>query len=265
MVEQIGWAAIGCITGGQALSAVSNYTVSLVLGIVIINIVSIVLSFGGYTAIVKIENYFWIVFFIIFLIIYGEVGGKADVHTPAQVTGMTFSGNILSCLAIFYGDGASYSSIISDYYVNYPANISKLKVWLLTTFGIFIPVTFGMLLGCVVASTLAVEDNWANAYDDHGVSGLVLTMLHPRRFAKFLLVLLSLGGGMSLSLIFFTSLAKSFLNSRFERFGHIFNCSIGPASCKAIAESTPVHMESDHFCLHSRSLTWWAEQDFGFP
>ncbi|KUJ14915.1 uncharacterized protein LY89DRAFT_708514 [Mollisia scopiformis] len=208
VVEQIGWAAVGCITGGQALSAVSNYTVSVVLGIVIINIISIVLSFGGYTAIVKIENYFWIVFFVIFLIIYGEVGGKADLQSPAQVTGMTLSGNVLSCIAIFYGDGASYASIISDYYVNYPANISKMKVWLLTTFGIFIPVTFGILLGSLVGSTTGVDTNWGQAYDNHGVGGLILAMLYPAGFAKFLLVLLSLGGvGLNVIAIYSSSLA----------------------------------------------------------
>ncbi|CZR67289.1 related to nucleoside transporter [Phialocephala subalpina] len=208
IIEQIGWASVSCITGGQALSAVSNYSVSVVLGIVIINIVSIVLSFGGYTAIVKIENYFWIVFFVIFLVMYGEVGGKADLKTPAEVSGMTFSGNVLSCIAIFYGDGASYASIISDYYVNYPADISKVKVWLLTTFGIFIPVTFGILLGCLVGSTTGVDVDWADAYDNHGVGGLILAMLYPKGFAKFLLVLLSLGGvGLNVIAIYSTALA----------------------------------------------------------
>lgn len=65
----------------------------------------------------------------------------------------------------------------------------------LTTFGIFIPVTFGILLGCLVGSTTGVDVNWADAYDDHGVGGLILEMLYPRGFAKFLLVLLSLGEG----------------------------------------------------------------------
>jgi purine-cytosine permease-like protein len=57
IIEQIGWPTIGCITGGQVLSSVSNYTVSVILGIVIINI-SIVLNSAGYMAIVEIENCF---------------------------------------------------------------------------------------------------------------------------------------------------------------------------------------------------------------
>lgn len=177
--------------------------------------ISIVLSFGGYTAIVKIENYFWIVFFIIFIIIYGEIGGKADLATPASVTGMTLSGNVLSCIAIFYGDGASYASIISDYYVNYPADISKMKVWLLTTLGIFIPVTFGILLGTLVGSTTGVDESWNDAYENHGIGGLILAMLYPAGFAKFLLVMLSMGGGtltLSKSLNLFTNVCAVGLN-----------------------------------------------------
>lgn len=154
---------MGCITGGQALSAVSNYNLSIVLGIVIISVSSIVLSFGGYTAIVKIENYFWITFFVIFLIIFGFAGGKAELHTPAADTGMTLSGNVLSVIAIFYGDGASWCSIISDYYVNYPVDTSKWKIFILTTFGLWCPLFFGSMLGVCIGSTLAVNSTWADA------------------------------------------------------------------------------------------------------
>jgi purine-cytosine permease-like protein len=137
------------------------------------------------------------VFFVIFLIIYGEIGGNVDIKAPAQVMGINLSSNVLSCIAINYGNGASYASIISDYYVNYPATISKTKVWLLTTFGIFLPVTFGNLLGALIRSTIGVDMSWADAYDNHGIEGLLLAVLYPHRFAKFLLALLSLGGGMS--------------------------------------------------------------------
>ena len=117
IIEQLGWAAIGCITGGQALSAVSGYSLSLIVGIIIISVISMAFSFGGYKAILTVERYFWILFFIIFLIIFGETGGKAAPTAPATVSGPTRSGSVLSLLAIMYGDGASWCSVISDYYV----------------------------------------------------------------------------------------------------------------------------------------------------
>lgn len=41
-IQQIGWSAVGCITGGLALTAVSNGRISIVIGIVIIAVCSLV-------------------------------------------------------------------------------------------------------------------------------------------------------------------------------------------------------------------------------
>lgn len=57
VISQIGWSSVGCITGGLALSAVSNGKVSLVLGVVIIAVGSLVVSFFGLRAILR-EYYF---------------------------------------------------------------------------------------------------------------------------------------------------------------------------------------------------------------
>jgi len=194
IIEQVGWSAVNCITGGQALSAVSGYSLSIVLGIVILSVVSVILSFGGYTAILNVQRYFWILFFVIVLVIYGEIGGYADLSAPATVSGSTAAGSVLTVLAIMYGDGSSWCSIISDYYVHYPVETSKTKIFLMTTFGIWIPINVGLIIGALIASQMADNDAWATAYSDNGMGGLLLLILYPLPFAKFMLVFLSLGG-----------------------------------------------------------------------
>ena len=193
-VQQMGWAAVSCITGGLALNAVSDGHVSLFLGIVILAVVALAISFVGLNAILVYERYAWIIFFVIFLIIFGETGKYADNTTPASDTGATLSGSVLTLLAIVYGSSASWCTMASDYYVHYPANVSRVKVFLMTTFGIAIPTSIGMVAGCVVASALNNKPDWLNAYENQGLGYLIQDSLYPRGFAKFLLTLLVLSG-----------------------------------------------------------------------
>lgn len=193
-VQQMGWAAVSCITGGIALTAVSDGRVSLVLGIVILAVVALVISFIGLPAILVYERYAWIIFLIIFLVIFGETGKHADNKTPPRVTGDTLSGSVLSLLAVVYGSSAAWCTVSSDYYVHYPANISRVKVFLMTTFGIAIPTSVGMLAGCVVSSALNNQAQWRDTYTNKSFGYLIQEMLYPYGFAKFLLTLLVLSG-----------------------------------------------------------------------
>ena len=193
-VQQMGWAAVSCITGGLALTAVADGHLNLIVGIVILAVVALLISFVGLNAILVYERYAWAIFFVIFMIIFGETGRYADNTTPASVTGATLSGTVLTLLSIVYGSSASWCTMASDYYVHYPANVSRVKVFLMTTFGIAIPTSIGMLAGCVVASSLNNKPHWNDAYENQGLGFLIQDVLYPRGFAKFLLTLLVLSG-----------------------------------------------------------------------
>ena len=82
----------------------------------------------------------------------------------------------------------------SDYYVHYPANVNRAKVFLLATFGIALPTCIPMIAGCVVASSFQNKPEWQSAYEDQGLGYLIQGMLYPRGVAKFLLTLLVLSG-----------------------------------------------------------------------
>ncbi len=194
VVEQVGWSSVGCITGGLALSAVSNGRINLVLGVVIVAIVGLIFSFVGLRAVLSYEKYAWALFFVIFMVMYGELAPQASLSSPASSTGLTNTGSALSLFAVVYGSSASWCSIVSDYYVHYPVNTSKTKVFFLTSAGIAIPTCIGMVLGCCVGSTMGVNTQWANIYDEQGVGFLLQYILYPRGFAKFLLVLLVMSG-----------------------------------------------------------------------
>ena len=192
-IQQLGWSAVGCITGGLALQAVSNGNLSIAVGIAIIATCAYFISFIGLKAILIYEKYAWLVYFIIFMIIFGMTGRYTDNQTPASVTGIDLSASVLSVVAIVYGSSASWATIASDYYVHYPADVSRTKVFLLTTLGISIPTSIGMVAGCVVSFCLNNKPHWSDEYD-RNIGFLIQTMLYPRGFANFILVLLVLSG-----------------------------------------------------------------------
>ena len=59
-IQQLGWSATGCITGGLALQAVSNGGISIAVGVVIIAVVSLLISTLGLRAILVYEKYAWL-------------------------------------------------------------------------------------------------------------------------------------------------------------------------------------------------------------
>ncbi|KAK4544249.1 hypothetical protein LTR36_004459 [Oleoguttula mirabilis] len=194
-IQQVGWSAVSCITGGLALQAVSNGSINIAVGIIIIAVLSLIVSLIGLKLILIYENYAWAIYLVIFLIIFGETGSYSDNKTKTELKGADFSGTVLSLIAIVYGSSASWATVASDYYVLYPVDISRTKVFILTTLGIGLPTAIGMVAGCVVSSALtANRPDWNTTYEDQGIGFLIQDMLYPRGFSKFLLVLLVLSG-----------------------------------------------------------------------
>ena len=67
----IGWSAVNSITGAQLLRVVSNNSLPVFVGIIIIGILSMVVSFVGYKWIHIYERYSWIPVFIAYCILAG--------------------------------------------------------------------------------------------------------------------------------------------------------------------------------------------------
>ncbi|RMY39970.1 hypothetical protein D0866_01574 [Hortaea werneckii] len=193
VIQQLGWSAAGCITGGIALVAASDGSIPIAMGVIIIAIVSLVVSFAGLKMILIYERYAWAIYLVIFLIIFGQTGRYAD-NSPTDLAGADLSGQVLSLIAVVYGSSASWCTIASDYYVSYPVNVSRVKVFFFTTLGISIPTSIGMVAGCVVSSALNNRPDWNDIYETQGLGFLLQEALYPYGFAKFLLVLLVLSG-----------------------------------------------------------------------
>lgn len=179
---------------GQILSAVSDYSMPIAVGCIIISIIAYFISVFGFAIIHTYEKYSWIVSFIIVLILIGQVGDKVDASIPAEDTGLGLAGSFLSFLAINFSSASGWCSIASDYYCNYPANTKSWKIFGLTFFGIVIPTVLVTSVGACLgnaAVTSSIDPSLGAAYDEGGLGGLLRQSFHPIGFSKFLLVLLA--------------------------------------------------------------------------
>lgn len=78
--------------------------------------------------------------------------------------------------------------------MHYAVDVNRTRVFLMTTFGIALPTSIGMMAGAVVSSAFNNRADWEDAYENQGLGYLINDMLHPNGFAKFILVLLVLSG-----------------------------------------------------------------------
>ncbi|KAH7142001.1 permease for cytosine/purines, uracil, thiamine, allantoin-domain-containing protein [Dactylonectria macrodidyma] len=190
-----GFAVVNYVVVGQILSAVSDYTMSITVGIIIIAIVSYVVSIFGFKLIHTFEKYSWIYTFILLCVLLGQAAPHVDASVPGADgnSGLAYAGTFLTILAINFSNASGWCSIAADYYCNFPASTPAWKTFLLTFWGIVLPTTFSVTVGCCLgnAAVTAAYPPYADAYNNHGLGGLIKQVYHPESWSKFCLVLLT--------------------------------------------------------------------------
>jgi len=187
-----GFAVVNVVVCGQLLSAVSDYTMTISVGCVIVAVLSYVFSVFGFAIIHTFEKYSWILAFILICVLIGQVAPHVSSSVPALDTGLSLAGSFLSFLAINFSSASGWCSIAADYYCNYPAKTSPWKIFSLTLFGVLIPTTFVTVIGaCLGNAALSVQyPPYSDAYNNHGLGGLIREVYHPIGWSKFCLVML---------------------------------------------------------------------------
>ncbi|KAF8526203.1 NCS cytosine-purine permease [Hysterangium stoloniferum] len=195
LVGLLGFNIISSILGGQTLSSITDGRMSWTVGIVIIAVIALVVSFMGYTVLHWYERLSWVPVLITFLITVG-VGGK-HLKNPVEFAPAT-APVVLSFASAIAGFMVSYVCISADFACYMPPDApsshlgSKLLFWY-TYFGLLIPTVVLQCLGAAVGACIPNVPSWQVGYENGSTGGLLAAMLSPiGGFGKFLLVLLSL-------------------------------------------------------------------------
>lgn len=214
LATMMGYLILTCILGGSTLSSASvgfdaetgerSGGISWDVGIVIVAVISLFVSFCGYKVLHIYERYAWIPPLIVFVIATGVSGAnlKPDTTLPPAT-----APQVLSFGATVAGFVISYCPIASDFTTYMRADVSSYRVFAYTYLGFITPIVLVQTLGAAFASSLTSNPSWDVAYTHTSLSGLLHAILRPAgdKFSRFLLVILafSVSGNISPTLYSF--------------------------------------------------------------
>lgn len=143
MLASVGFTVINVVVCGQLLSAVSDYKISINVGIYrscsgyIIHRV-----FVRFSAPHTFEKYFWIMTFVLLCVFLAQTRSLLNsLPSPAAETGKIPAGEFLTFLAINLSSASGWCTVVSDY-CNYPSSTPAWKLPTLTLLGISLPTIF---------------------------------------------------------------------------------------------------------------------------
>ncbi|PVI02147.1 hypothetical protein DM02DRAFT_523479 [Periconia macrospinosa] len=193
IIVLLGYAMIDCVVAGQILSAVSANSMSVVVGIIIVAIITWVVTTIGYHAFHYYERYAWVPQLVVLCVLAGVAGPKFNVSAEALVTGRTLAANRLSFFGLNLAAAITYGGGAADYFVYYPENASKPKIFTATMIGLSTSFTFAFILGIGLACGMATDEAWSTSY---GISqgALIVEGYKPLGgFGSFCSVIVGLG------------------------------------------------------------------------
>lgn len=194
ILSQLGFATIAVVLGGQTLASVNPNGIPLAAGIVIIGVCCLVPCFIGYNVVHIYERYAWIITFFIMCCLWGlagEAGLNINAQKSSEDSGRALSADILSFGSIVFGSVTGWAPVAADYNVRLPADTPALRVFLLTLFGLYLPICFTSILGAALVTI--TDPAYVAAFGTGGsTGGLISQVLSPwGGGGKFLLVLLA--------------------------------------------------------------------------
>ncbi|EXJ84727.1 NCS1 family nucleobase:cation symporter-1 [Capronia epimyces CBS 606.96] len=184
-----GFGVIDAVVGGSTLSAVSNGNVNDTVGIVIITILALLVSFAGYKALHQYERYAWLPALIAIIIATG-CGGK---HLSHQVeTEPPAASLIISFGGVIAGYMIPWAAMASDFAVYCHPSVSTARIFWYSYAGLLVPSVLLMILGAAIGGAAPNVPSWSDGYDRYSAGGVLEAMLKPAGgFGKFVAVILA--------------------------------------------------------------------------
>ncbi|EDQ98144.1 NCS cytosine-purine permease [Laccaria bicolor S238N-H82] len=202
LVNMCGFSILNCILGGQALASAGNGNLSWTVGIVVIAIISLLVSFCGYEVLNWYEKVSWVPVLITFIIALG-VGGK-HLSNPPLVEPATAAG-VLGFAGTLAGFAITFSSLSSDFTTYYRPDVSGWRIFGYSFAGLLLPIVTLQCLGAAVVIAAPSIPAWEQGYAGGNIGGLLEAIVRPTGgFGKFLAVLLSLSVAGNIAATFYS-------------------------------------------------------------
>ncbi|KAI8623951.1 permease for cytosine/purines, uracil, thiamine, allantoin-domain-containing protein [Xylariaceae sp. FL1651] len=193
IILMIGYCTIDAIIGGQILSAVNGGSLSIVVGIIVVQIISWVVAVFGMKFFHYYERFAWIPQLLALFVLIGCAGPSFDISAQSVGGPAIIAANRLSFLSLCLYVPNSWGAAAADFYVYYPEKTSKLKIFTMTLVGLWLSFALVFLLGIGFATGLTRNADWAHAADISTGALLVAGYGPLGGFGGFCAVILALG------------------------------------------------------------------------
>jgi NCS1 nucleoside transporter family len=196
LIVLIGYSLIDVVVAGQILSAVSpDNSLSIIVGIVITAVITWAITTFGYSVFHYYERYAWLPQLIVVMILAGVSGPKFDLYSnlSAGTDSRTLAGNRLSFFSLTLSASITYAEVGADYFVYYPENSSRTKIFICTLVGLAISFTPMYVIGIGLGSGIFSNSAWKHAYKT-SQGALIVEGYRPLgSFGSFCSVIMALG------------------------------------------------------------------------
>jgi NCS1 nucleoside transporter family len=197
LVVMVGYGTINCIITGQMLSAVNGGGLSLIPGIIIVSVVTMVIALFGMKAFHAYERYAWFPQLLVMFILIGSAGGNFNTSSTwaENITTQTKTAHRLSYLSLCLSSPLAWASSSADYFVYYPPppKAKRRYIALATYFGNSLTFTLTYMLGVGLASGVSSNPSWSAAYEESQGALILAGFSSLGTFGKFCGVVLALG------------------------------------------------------------------------
>ncbi|CCU99501.1 unnamed protein product [Malassezia sympodialis ATCC 42132] len=207
-ITGIGYMILNAILAGETLQAVSpNGSMSATVGIVIVTLLGLIVSFCGIRVLNLIDMWFWIPVLISFAIMAREAkSGPQGLHLDPNEQPPSAK-SVLSMGCLMAGFYATYSAFSSD--VSLYMNRDKSSVWLFVVvmLGLIFSAPLAMMLGAAFATSAVDIPAWNTAIEQNPSPGPLINLIlssHLGNFGKFLTVLIALSAVSNIMTTFYS-------------------------------------------------------------
>ncbi|KAG0707997.1 cytosine-purine permease [Suillus ampliporus] len=187
-----GFLILNCIVGGQTLASLSSH-LDDTLGIVIIGIISLVVTFCGYRIIHWYESIAWIPNVVAFITMLGVGYPQLRDNQSVSVSPATVA-EVISFASILASSILSWCPMTPDYGVYHSPAASSARIFIYTYLAFFTASVTAHTLGAAFAAAAPNVPAWNAGFDNSSsVGGLLYSVLLPTgAFGKLLIALVAL-------------------------------------------------------------------------
>lgn len=193
LVIVLGYGLIDALMAGQILSAVNGGGMSVIVGVIIAAIIVLVICMFGIDVFHTYERYAWIPQVAVLLILVGVSAPYWDTSTSTAGTGPVRSADRMSFFFLCVSGSLAWAGSGADFYVYFPPNAQRWKVFMATTVGLGLSCVITYLLGVGIGSGALQNTAWDEAYSVSIGALLVETYKPLGRFGDFCAVIVALG------------------------------------------------------------------------